>query len=65
MPRNKKQPDLSAILGEFADARAVLETACTAMEANEHGPDVMTLRTGLVMLDLAYNALDLAIGRLR
>jgi hypothetical protein len=62
--RNSTRPDMGAILGQFADARAIIETACKAMEADEHGSDVMTLRTGLAMLDAAYNALDRAIGRL-
>jgi hypothetical protein len=63
--RKSTRPDLGAVLGAFAEARAVIETACKALEADEHGDDVMALRTGLTMLDEAYDELDLAIGRLR
>lgn len=58
-----RRADLDAILGKFADSRAVIETACKAMEADEHGSEAMTLRTGLKMIDCAYNALDKAIAR--
>ena len=63
--RNCTRPDLGVILGSFAEARAVIETACKALEADEHGDEVMALRTGLTMLNAAYNAMDIAIGRLR
>jgi hypothetical protein len=59
---------MGAILGCFAEARAVIETSCKALENDEErqtGDEVMCLRTGLAMLDAAYDALDLAIGRLR
>lgn len=56
--------DLGTILGKLADSRAVIETACKAMESDEHGSDVITLRTGLTILDGAYNALDTTIARL-
>lgn len=56
--RKSTRPDLSAFLGEFAEARAVIETACKALENDEHGGDVMTLRKGIPMLDRAYDAPD-------
>jgi hypothetical protein len=58
-------PDTITMLGKFADSRAVIETACKAMEADEHGSDVTTLRLGLRMLDGAYDFLDTTLARLR
>jgi hypothetical protein len=66
--RESTRPDLGAILGCFAEARAVIETSCKALESaeeRESGDAVLCLRTGLAMLDAAYDALDLAIARQR
>jgi hypothetical protein len=63
------RPSLGAILGCFAEARAVIETSCKALESaddeRQSGDAVMCLRTGVAMLDAAYDQLDLAIGRQR
>ena len=59
-------PDLSALLGRFSNARAVIEVACRAQETGERYTEETTaLRVGLTMLDSAYDELDRAIDLLR
>lgn len=61
--------ELIEALGRFSDARCVLECAVRSLEA-WHGPDsraddeAVCLRHGLELLRLAYNDIDLSIGRL-
>jgi hypothetical protein len=53
--------DLSDILGQFSDSRAVIECAYTALDCNSGGDEAVCLRHGLDMLQRAYNSLDTAI----
>lgn len=56
---------LHLLLGSFNEARAVILTACRALESTERADnEALTLRIGLKLLDGAYEALDLAIMRL-
>jgi len=52
--------DLPAILGNFADARAVIETACRSLE-NDCSEETSALRAGLRMFNDAYDEFDVAI----
>lgn len=56
---------LAELLGRLSDARAVIETACRAMEnGDDYTVEMSALRTGLKMLDEVYDELDLAITTL-
>ncbi len=61
------RPDLSEILGQFSDARAVIECVARLLDDWESGPanEAVCLRHGLKLLDAAYNELDRAIPAVR
>lgn len=56
--------DFGEILGRFSDARAIIETACRAMEhGDDYAVETSALRSGLIMLDAVYEELDFAIAK--
>jgi len=67
--KTKPPPDMSAILGRFSDALAIVETACNALDAAQESenpmdyicPGVSTLRHGIKRIQQVYNEFDLAI----
>jgi hypothetical protein len=59
--RVSRSVDLSEILGQFSDSRAILECAYTVLDCNAAGNEAVCLRHGLDMLSAAYNDLDKAI----
>lgn len=59
--KRRTRLDLSDLLGQFSDARAVLECAYVVMEDGAPGNESICLKIGLEMLRTAYNDLDLAI----
>ena len=68
--RRQSRPDWDQILGLFSNALAVVETACTALEATQDdqrgraGPAILTLGKGLKALERIYTDFDLAISAL-
>lgn len=60
------RPDLSAILHQFDQGLAVVETACTAIISSETlTAETQTLQVGIRMLLDAYAALDVHDSALR
>jgi hypothetical protein len=64
------RPDLSAILGQFSDARAIIECVARLLEDWDYyrsGPadEAVCLRHGLDRLSTAYDELDRAIAAMR
>ncbi len=67
-PRRPSRSDLYEILGHFAGALAIVETAARAFEAAENereaamvGAEICTLRHGVNALRTVYTEIDLAI----
>ena len=65
MGRAKNKPDMGAVLGQFADARAVIETVCRALDSDKHGEELNNPTTdGADDVGRRYNTLSRAIARL-
>jgi len=58
--KRRTRIDLSDLLGQFSDARAVLECAYVVLEDGNPGNESVCLKIGLEMLRTAYNDLDRA-----
>lgn len=68
--RGTRPPDLLVILGQFSDARSILECGVLLLEdwdqsRIEPADEAICLRHGLKLLSVAYDELDRAIIALK
>ena len=60
--KRRTRLDLSDLLRQFSDARAVLECAHVVLEQRDPGSESICLKIGLGMLRTAYDDLDRALS---